>query len=253
MTFYYVQLKRGNKIYKDKVSTAGCSDVADLKGAIKIKFSPDLDSYATHRLTLLQPGGTTEIDPGVGIERLNELNVGPSTPLVVIVDERHAKVSSKRYIALKGMSFQESCIKYLNALAIQIFLDYDFHRANKYPSMSEVLAAKDGRLGEPQNSIKGDAWWDYKKDDGIQFTTIPLHALLSVQQWDTLKELNHDTLGRIYHGQMPRTSRQKPFLVLPHSKYTSPEYVCTLKCIAEIVGIVPTGDDLVVMDESNLS
>jgi len=87
MTLHFIQLKLGNKNIKEQVSTAGCSYVADFRGAIKKKLSPELDSYAPHQLTLFQPDGITEIDPGESITKLNELNVGPWTPLVVTVDE----------------------------------------------------------------------------------------------------------------------------------------------------------------------
>ncbi len=85
---HFVQLALGNKAYRTKVSTEGCSDVDDFRDAIKKKFSPELDSYAPHHLTLLQPHGTTEIDPGEAIAKLNEFNVGPWTPLVVIAHPR---------------------------------------------------------------------------------------------------------------------------------------------------------------------
>ena len=67
---YFIQLKLPgeNKTFKTKVSTEGCSDIADFKVAIKTKFSPLLDSYDAAQLSLFQPddnGITDKIDPGV--------------------------------------------------------------------------------------------------------------------------------------------------------------------------------------------
>jgi hypothetical protein len=87
MTLHFVLLKLGNNNYKQKVSTEGCADVDDFRANIKSKFSPDLDSYAPHHLTLFQPDGITEIDPGEVIEKLNEFAVGPWKPMVVTVLE----------------------------------------------------------------------------------------------------------------------------------------------------------------------
>jgi hypothetical protein len=46
MTPHFVRLTLVNKIYKTQVSTDGCSYVDDFKSAIKIKFAPDLETYA---------------------------------------------------------------------------------------------------------------------------------------------------------------------------------------------------------------
>lgn len=61
MTLHFVQLKLGGKKFKTKVSTEGCSYVADLRDAIKNKYHHLLHSYASYRLTLFQPDGITEI------------------------------------------------------------------------------------------------------------------------------------------------------------------------------------------------
>jgi hypothetical protein len=44
----------------------------------------------------------------------------------------------------------------------------------------DVMAAKDGKFGKPKEA-KGVAWWDYRKDNGVQHTNIPLPSLLSGQ------------------------------------------------------------------------
>ena len=258
-TLHFVKLVLGSKIYKQKVSTEGCADVDDFKGAIKNKFSPELDSYASHHLTLLQPDGTTEIDPGEVIEKLNEFAVGPWSPWVVKVDELPIPAprgSSKKQLTYRGMSTETSCRKYLDALAIEIYFDYDFPTAYTKPKMSDVLAAKDAKQGRP-SQLRDDSrrplWWDYKTKDGIQHTTTPLPSRLSARQWDRLKSLNCDTNDRIHDYQLPKTSTQKPFIVLPHAKFTTKEYVDDLQSIAAIFRVVTDKSELIVKDESDLS
>ncbi len=97
MTLHFVRLILGDKTYRAKVSTEGCSDVDDFRGAIKIKLSPLLDSYATAQLTLLQPDGITEIDPETPVSELKEI---PSKPMVVTVDELPIKVKGKQSILM---------------------------------------------------------------------------------------------------------------------------------------------------------
>ncbi len=87
----------------------------------------------------------------------------------------------------------------------------------------------------------------------MQYTATPLPSRLTVQQWNILKSLNHDTTKIIHDALLPRTSTQEAFIILPHSKYTSKEYVDTLKRIAVLFNYVLTEADFVVMDESHLS
>jgi hypothetical protein len=165
--------------------------------------------------------------------------------------------SSKKQLSYKGMSTEASCRKYLDALAIEIYFDYDFPTSYKKPTMGDVLAAKDAKQGRP-SQLRDDTgrpflWWDYKTNDGILLTTIPLPSRLSARQWDILKSLNRDTNDRIHDRQLPKTSNNKPFVVLPHSKFTTKEYVDDLQSIAAIFSVVTDKDDLIVKDESDLS
>ena len=238
MTLHFIKLVLGNQPFSPtQVSTEDCTTVDDFKGAIKKKLSPLLDSYATAQLVLCQPDGITEIHPATAVKDLTEI---PWKPMVVTVLELSIPApigSSKKQLTYKGMSTEASCRKYLDALAIEIYFDYDFPKTYKKPTMGDVLAARDGQFGKPKEEVKGVAWWDYKKENGIQLTNTPLPSLLSVQQWDILKSLNRDTTKRIYDAQLPRTSSQKPFIVLPHTKFTETEYVDALKSIAAIIGV----------------
>ncbi len=121
-----MKLQLGNNTYKARVSTEGCEYVDDFKSAIKSKFSPLLDSFATAQLSLFEADGITEIDPETPVTDLKEI---PWMPMVVTVLELPIPVpsgSSKKQLSYKGMSTEASCRKYLDALAIEIYFDYDF-------------------------------------------------------------------------------------------------------------------------------
>ncbi|KAJ8331278.1 hypothetical protein O5D80_000832 [Batrachochytrium dendrobatidis] len=84
MTLHFVHLVLGNETYKEQVSTEGCADVDDFRGAIKNKLPHLLNGYNAVQLTLLQPDGITEIDPETLVTDLKEI---PWNPLVVTVEE----------------------------------------------------------------------------------------------------------------------------------------------------------------------
>jgi hypothetical protein len=152
------------------------------------------------------------------------------------------------------MSTEASCRKFLDALAIEIYFEYDFPTSYKKPTMGDVLAAKNAKQGRPIQLLDDTGrpllWWDYKTKDGIQLPTTPLPSRLSARQWDIMKSLNRDTNDRIHDAQLPKTSSNKPFVVLSHSKFTTKEYVDDLQSIAAIFRVVTDKDDLVVKDES---
>ena len=83
MTLHFIQLKLGGKTYQDQVSTTGCSNVAQFRGAIKNKLPHLLAAYDAAQLTLLQPDGVTEIDPQTSVHDLKEI---PWKPMVVTVE-----------------------------------------------------------------------------------------------------------------------------------------------------------------------
>ncbi len=56
------------------------------------------------------------------------------------------------------MSTEASCRKFLDALAIEIYFEYDFPTSYKKLTMSDVLAAKNAKQGRP-------SWCDYTTHD----------------------------------------------------------------------------------------
>lgn len=243
---HFVRLVLGNQPFSPtQVSTEDCSTVDDFKGAIKKKLSPLLDSYATAQLVLCQPDGITEIHPATAVKDLTEI---PWKPMVVTVLELQIPApigSSKKQLTYKGMSTEASCRKYLDAVAKEVFQSYDFDTVYRTPTMGDLLAAKEGQEGDT---------WDYRKNRrGQLMTTIPLPSFFSKSEWDLLKSLNSDTSKRIHDAKLPQTSSQKPYVIIPHSKYDTKEYVNKLKSIAAKANIVEEEDDLIVKDELDLS
>ena len=53
--------------------------------------------------------------------------------------------STKKQLNYKGMSTEASCRKFLDALAIKIYFEYDFPTSYKKPTMGDVLAAKNAK------------------------------------------------------------------------------------------------------------
>eukprot|EP00842_Homolaphlyctis_polyrhiza_P003513 jgi/Hompol1/4162/HPOL_006953-RA len=206
MTLYFVQLVLGKNKYKFQVSSADCTYVDDFRSAIKNNNQHLLNSYDAAQLKLLQPDGTTEIDPGEVIEKLQEFAVGPKHPLV-----------------------------YLDAVANEVFVNYNFKTVYWKPTMGDLLAAKDGQEG---------AAWDYRMNFGQKRIAIPLPSLFTKEEWDILQSLNTDTTKRIHDAKLPQTSARKPFVIVPHSKYSKP-YADSLQRIAATAGVVFAEDDLV--------
>ena len=146
----------------------------------------------------------------------------------------------------KGMSVEASCRKYLDALAQKLFALYDFQIAyKKHPTMGDVLRAKDGQQGQ-------NGSWEFRMNRGKQLTEVTLPTVFTAAEWNLLSSLNSDTTNRIHDGTLPMTSNQKPFVIIPHSKFTN-DYVNSLKRIAVIADIVFDEDRLLVKDESELS
>ena len=260
MTLHFVRLALGNKTYKDKVSTEGCSDVADFRYAIKKKFSPELDSYAPHHLTLFQPDATTEIDPETLVTGLKEI---PWKPMVVTVKELLIPApsgSSKKQLSYKGMSTEASCRKYLDALARQLALYYNFkwgkddEKRNDYPTFGDVLFARRKKK------------WSYRYDEVLAtdkegFTPvtpkkipkldIPLPDLFSADEWKRLDKLNDSTNERIHDADIPK-SHGKSFVIVPENDYNQ-ETIDFIKSVAVKAKLFTDEKKLDVKNESYLS
>ena len=257
----FVQLVLGTKIYKDRVSTDGCSYVADF---IKvIRASPQLP-IGNGILTLFQPDGTTEIDPGEVIEKLNEFAVGPWSPLVVTVEELPIPApigSSKKQLTYKGLGVEASCRKYFDALARKLALFYDFQWGpeddNDYPTFGDVLFAYKNQQWSHRYRKKSYA----ERTDESGFTqvaapvpilSVPLPDLFDADEWVKLKEWNQKTNSRIHDADLPKTSTGKYFVIIPHADYNQGT-IEFFKTIGVKGHLYDNGSKLEVKDEDDLS
>jgi hypothetical protein len=264
MKLHFVQLKLGNKAYKEQVSTEGCSYVAHFRGAVKKKFSPYLDSYSTVQLTLFHPDGIIEIDPGEEITKLDELNVGPWTPLVVTVDELPIPAlsgSSKKQLSYKGMSTEASCRKYLDALARQLALYYRFKWGpdddNDYPTFGDVLHAY--KKNEWNFVYRQQSYAERTDESGFTqvskqapIFSVRLPDLFDEDEWVKLKEWNQKTNNRIHDADLPKTSTGKYFVIIPHADYNK-ETISFFKTIGVKGHLYDNESKLEVKDEDDLS
>ena len=261
MTFHFVLLKLGNNNYKEQVSTDGCSNVSDFRGAIKNKFSPLLDSYATAQLTLLQPDGTSQIDPETPVTDLTEI---PWKPMVVTVLELPIPAfigSSKKQLTYKGLGVEASCRKYFDALARKLALFYRFKWGqddeNDYPTFGDVLFA-----------YKNNAWnficrqksYAERTDESgftqvaapVPILSVRLPDLFDADEWVKLKEWNQKTNSRIHDADIPKTSTGKYFVIIPHADYNQGT-IEFFKTIGVKGQLYDNGSKLEVKDEDDLS
>jgi hypothetical protein len=263
MTLHFIQLRLANNTYKSQVSTDGCSYVDDFKGAIKTKLPHLLAAYDAAQLTLLQPDGNTEIDPGESIKKLNEFNVGPWTPLVVTVDELPIPApisSSKKQLIYKGMSTEASCRKFLDALARQLALYYDFRwgkdeeKQNDYPTFGDVLFAKRKKKWSFRYDEIGatdEEGFTSVKPQKIPKSNIPLPNLFSDDEWRKLDDLNDSTNERIHDADIPKR-HGKSFVIVPENDY-SQDTIDFIKSVAVKARLFTDEKKLDVKNESHLS
>ncbi|KAI8896931.1 hypothetical protein BC833DRAFT_527678, partial [Globomyces pollinis-pini] len=241
VTLHFVKLVLGNKNYKEQVSTDGCSNVAAFRGAIKSKFSPDLDSYAPHHLTLFQPDGTSQIDPETPVTDLKEI---PWKPMVVTVEELPIPVpigSSKKQLTYKGLGVEASCRNYFDALAakLALFYKFDWGVDSSFPTIGDTLAERTNEVGYVEPPTK------------VPKLPIPLPELFDQNEWKKIKELNRKTTDRIHDTTLPK-EKGKFFIILPTAEFND-ETVRFFKRIGVKGKLFAYEEDLIVKDEAELS
>jgi hypothetical protein len=220
-----------------------------------------LNSYDAAQLTLLQPDGITEIDPGEVIEKLNEFAVGPWSPLVVTVEELPIPApigSSKKQLTYKGLGVEASCRKYFDALARKLALFYRFKWAQGYyPTFGDVLFAYQKNDWNFQMQYQTEE----ERTDESGFTqvaapvpilSVRLPDLFDADEWVKLKEWNQKTNSRIHDADLPKTSTGKYFVIIPHADY-NPETIEFFKTIGVKGQLYDNGSKLEVKDEDDLS
>lgn len=101
------------------------------------------------------------------------------------------------------MTTKVSCRKYLDALAIAFFIEYEFSKNYGKLTMGNVLAAFRGEQGKREQTIPRVTWWDYSQNDGLPLTNEPLSTRLTAKQWKTLENLRQNSRCPIATDNQP--------------------------------------------------
>lgn len=231
MTLHFVQLTLGNKNYKNKVPTEGCTDLADFKGAIKKNFSPYLDSYGLHHLTIFKPDGITEIDPETLVTDLIAISWKPMMVAVEELPVEPATGRSRKQLTYKGLGVEISCRKYFDALAQRLALFYRFKWGpddeNDYPTFDDVLYAYKNKAWNHITRYNSFA----ERTDEPESTQVAVQVpILSIRlpdifdhhEWTKLNEWNQKTNSRIHDAALRKIRTGKYFVIIPHSDCSSP-------------------------------
>ncbi|KAI3649871.1 hypothetical protein MP228_005503 [Amoeboaphelidium protococcarum] len=140
----WVQHKTASKIYgPTKITIDGLNDVDDL--IKEIRKEPQLNIPRNALITIYQADGKTDIDvrdsPFKHLEGNCRFN-----PFIV---QTASVLASSRQEAIRRMSVDASCRKYLDAIAKRLAEFYDFsYRFTSGATIGDVLEAKDGVEGE---------------------------------------------------------------------------------------------------------
>jgi hypothetical protein len=157
------------------------------------------------------------------------------------------------------MSVESSCRKYLDAIARQVAIFYDFPTRYRNPTMGDVLQALDNNLAiakrkrvEEETTHKTAKRKRDEKETTHKTEETSLRKFFTPAEWKELRELNRDTTNRIHDARMHVTSSGKPIIVLPHGKFQR-RRITNLQKIAKTSGLVMDLDEIIVKDEQNIS
>ena len=217
MADHLVQLTLENMIYKFKVSTEGCHNVAGFLKAIRASSQLPIGEGI---MTLFQTDGTTEIDPETPVTELREI---PSKPMVVTVAKlpvRAPITSSLKKFNYQGLGVEASCRKFLDAIANKLAMYYNFNWAQEdYPTFGDVLFA-----------YQKDEWshkFEYQTEEErrdepaapVPIRSVRLPDIFNADEWVKLQEWELKTNKRIYNAHLLSTSTGKPLVIVPHPDY----------------------------------
>ncbi|TPX51879.1 hypothetical protein SeLEV6574_g00085 [Synchytrium endobioticum] len=173
---------------------------------------------------------------------LNGITTSADNPLrITRPKEKGVRTRKTKQLQYKGMIVEASCMNYLDAVARGLSAQYNFDTTYRRATMDDVLAALDT-----------NRWSLREKRDGTPVNPKPLDQLFTGDTWKKLREMNEETNKRIYDGDMPKTSENKAYVIVPHSSYSA-DIVDMMKHVAAMSDVVFVPDDLVVKDEQELS
>ena len=236
---HFVQLLLGSKTFKDQVSTEGCQNVADFREEIKKKFSPDLDSYPTHRLTLYEADGTTVIDPETDIE---DLFVTKGKPLIVKVEENPIQKptisSSRHYKQAKAVRSSRS---YLTSIAVELDQIYPI-TAQKFKGKRRITF---GDIVNEAYEVNPEP-----KPELRNRYTKKLNDFYTETEWNILEELNDNVNPKLHEALTYGLDGKTKEVILP---IEVSHFGQDFKRIAKKTNIVSEANDLIVKNEGSVS
>jgi hypothetical protein len=231
---HFIQLLLGIKTLKDKVSTVGCSDVADFKEEIKKKFP--LDSYYASQLTLYEADGTTQIDPETLVK---DLFVTKGKPLIVKVEELQNQkpvISSTRHQDYKHSKAVHSSRSYLTSIAVELESMYTLEKANpKVPATFGDIIWNSWRTPKPIPKL----------------SNLPdLKNYFTNQEWIFLEDLNNIVNPALHSELDLGIDGKSKEVILPiqisHLKATCQRIALKAKLVGDV-------NDLIVKNEGSVS
>jgi hypothetical protein len=189
----------------------------------------------------------------------SEISLEQRNDYLITAEDNSRK--SSRLLTTRKMSVEDSCRKYLDAIAKRLAEFYEFdYRFKGGATIGDILSAKDGVEGIDWDIRKAKKT-HYQTDDenftvqilkGTPLTKDKLSDLYSPDEWDKISKFNTKTTKRVHDGQLPHLSNGKPYIIIPHSEFNE-EMISFLKIIGVKATLFSSPDDLEVKDEDSIS
>jgi hypothetical protein len=175
-------------------------------------------------------------------DQIGDLGARKASALLVVVpaSQQTQKGSIKKQQRYKGMSTEASCRKFLDALARELSVFYDFDFYYDIPTIGDVFHA-----------LKNNSW-EYRLKKRRKVIETPLPRFFEEDEWKSLKHLNKRITLRIHDGKVPTTRNGKSYIILPHDIF-SDELVKRYKEIAAKGNVVFVPTEFDVKDEDEFS
>ena len=237
---HFIQLLLGSKTYKDQVSTAESSNVAEFKEEIKKKFFKYLSQYEAYELKLFEANGSTVIDPETLIK---DLFITKGKPLVVKVEEVQSQkptISFTRHQDYKQTKAISSCRSYLTSLALELEKIYPIVKEKSVTGRDKPVTF---------GTIISNAYRQNPKPFPQFKDKYPkLNAHFNVDEWNYLDTLNETVNGQLHLPLNP--GEDVKYLILP-SDFSGNDKIS--QRIAEKTNVVSEANDLIVKNEGSVS
>ena len=241
---HFVQLKLGENIFTDKVSTEGCEHVADFKGAIKAKFPKKLKAYDAYEISLFETdGNAVEISAMNSIETL----IGNKMPLFAVVSVEvevqaleKPRISTTRHQDYKQSKAFTSSRSFLTSIALEL--------AKIYPIVNDK-----GPSGREKPLTFGTIIhnaYQQNPDPFPQFRNNfkKLNDHFTTDEWDILDDLNDAVNNHLHRPLNPGLAIKH--LIVP-TDFSGEDDV--FRTIAKKSNVVSDTSKLIVKNEGSVS